>query len=807
MFNSYFKTALRFLAKNKAFSFINIFGLTLGTISCLYIVLYVKDQYSYDKQHDNAASIYRIERLTKTNAAKREAAVATTVAPVAPLMKKDFAEVQQFTRVVPFLGVDKHVLHYNNKTFYEKDAAYVDSTFFDIFNYHFVNGNAANALTAPYSIVLLEPVADKLFGKEDPIGKTITIENVYGKKDYTVMAVVDESLGKSHIKANLFITMNSGGIGDYMLHTDSWTRNGYVSSYVKLRPTADIALLEKKFPAFANRYAGEQLKTAGLEQQLYLHPISSIHTTTGLEGYQFTKPVSPTFLSILLSIAILIQVIACINFMNLSTARASKRAKEVGVRKVIGAGRKDLVKQFLGESFLLSLIGVFIAVPLLLVALPYLNNITQADIQPSFLKDTSVWLILVALVIVTGFFAGSYPAFYLSAFRAIKVIKGNYSSHISAAGLRRSLVVFQFVLSIVLITGIIIIHSQLNYIKNKDLGFKKEQRLIFSFNTPESIDHIPAFIDGLRQLSGVNEVTNASTYLSSPAFFSNGFFLQGQKDADSKTANFVVSDEHFIKTNGITLLTGRDFRPGDSSKVLINETFAKQLGLEPLKAVGTVLHDNQSREAEVVGVLKDFNYSTLHKNIDGFLIWKQGSTKDSWPTVIVSAGTDDYKDLLSKMATVWQKHIAGVPFSYTFLDEAVQKQYESEISLSRIINSFTLMAILISCLGLFGLAAFNAEQRSKEISVRKVLGASAPGIARLLTKEFLKLVMIAFLIATPIAWWTMNKWLQAFNNKIDLSWWMFALAGSFAILIALFTVSFQAMKAAIANPIKGLRPE
>jgi putative ABC transport system permease protein len=492
--------------------------------------------------------------------------------------------------------------------------------------------------------------------------------------------------------------------------------------------------------------------------------------------------------------------------MNLSTARASKRAKEVGVRKVIGAGRKDLVKQFLGESFLLSLTGVLIALPLLLAVLPYLNQITQADIQSSFLKDINVWLMQAALVIITSLVAGSYPAFYLSAFRTIKVIKGNFTSHISAAGLRRSLVVFQFVLSIVLITGIIIIHRQLNYIKNKDLGFEKEQRLIFSFDTGDVIAHVPAFMDDLRQLAGVKEVSNASAYLSSSKFYSNRFFLRGQKDADARPANFIVSDEHFVKANGIKLLTGRDFRSTDSSKVLINETYAKQLGLDPLTVIGTLLQDNQSRTVEVVGVMKDFNYSTLHKDIEGFLIWMLRPHNNVWPTVIVNTNTANYKDLLSKIKSIWHKHI-GIPFSYAFLDEAVQKQYESEISLSRIINSFTLMAILISCLGLFGLAAFSAEQRSKEISVRKVLGASMPGIARLLAKDFLKLVVIAFVIATPISWWAMNNWLQAFANKITLSWWMFALAGLLAVFIALFTVCFQAIKAAIANPVKSLRTE
>ena len=807
MLKNYLRTAFRFLLKNKVFSFINVFGLTMGTLCCLYIVLYVTDQYSYDKQHVHAKDIYRIDNVVTSKATGTDYNFATVVAPVAPLMKQDLPEVEQFTRVVPFLESDEHLLHYNNQAVYEKEAVYVDSTFFDVFAFHFVHGNASNALAAPNSIVLLKPTADRLFGKTEPVGKIVTIENVYFKRDFTVTGIVDESLGKSHLHANIFITMNSGFLGDYALHTDAWTRNGYIASYVRLRPDANVALLEKKFPAFVNKYAKEQLEKAGTADKLYLQPLTSIHTTTGLVGYQATKQISPRFLTILLLIAILIQLIACINFMNLSTARASKRAKEVGVRKVIGAGRRDLVRQFLGESFLLTLLGVSIALPLLLIFLPYLNQITQADIQASFLKDARVWFMLGGLVVVTGFVAGSYPAFYLSAFRAIKVIKGNFTSHISAAGIRRSLVVFQFVLSIVLITGIVVIYSQLNYIKNKDLGFNKDQQLLFSFHTDEAVGKIPALLNDLRQVTGVKAVSNASADLGSPIFYSNSFFLRGQKDADSKSVDYIITDEYFIKANGIHLLNGRDFRPTDSSKVLINETYVRRLGLTPATAIGTLIYDNQSRVAEIVGIMKDFNYSSLHDDVKGFLLWMRKPKEAEWPNVIVSTNTADYTMLLAKIEAIWHKDVAGVPFSYSFLDEEVQKKYEAEITLSRIINSFTGMAILISCLGLFGLAAFSAEQRGKEISIRKILGASVPGIAQLLSKDFLKLVIIAFVIATPIAWWAMRQWLQEFAYRITISWWMFAVSGMVVLFIALATVSFQAIKAAVANPMKSLRSE
>src|SRR5664279_4290327 len=378
MFKNYLKTSVRFLSRNKSYSFINIFGLALGTLCCVYIILYVADQYSYDKQHTNAKNIYRV--VTDLQLPGDNHHNATTSPPIIPTMRKDFGEVLEYCRLAPTLGVSKHLLTFKEKSFYEESAVYADSTFFNMFNYHFQYGNPANALREPYSVVLMEPVAAKLFGKEDPLGKTISIENGYGKHDFKVMGVIDESLGKTIVKANFFMTMHSGGMGEYTATTDAWAGNNYTVSFVRLRPDANPAALEKKLPAFLSKYGGEQMKAMGMQKQIHLQPLLDVHTTGGYENEQ-SKTVSVSFLNIMILIAILIQVIACINFMNLSTARASKRAKEVGVRKVIGAGRYSLVKQFLAESMFLSFIGILIALPLLVVALPYLNQITQSDIH------------------------------------------------------------------------------------------------------------------------------------------------------------------------------------------------------------------------------------------------------------------------------------------------------------------------------------------------------------------------------------------------------------------------------------------
>ncbi len=808
MFRNYVKTTFRNLWKNKTYSFINIFGLAVGTLCCLYILLYVEEQYSYDKHHKNASHIYRINSQLQMSGENHTNA--TSSPPIAPAMKNDFPEVEQFTRVIQVakLGSKQNLLHYGEKSFYEKKAVYVDSTFFEVFTYHFTSGSPSKALSEPYTVVLMKPIADKLFGHTDPVNKTIEIDNGYGKHDFKVTGVVDESLGKSHIESNLFITMNSGGIGGYVLQNTVWAGNNFAGSYVKLNPNANAAALQAKFPAFLNKYGQQQLKELGMQKQLQLQPVTSIHTTTGYE-VESSKTVSKTFLYILLLIATVIQVIACINFMNLSTARASKRAKEVGVRKVIGAGKSDLVKQFLGESFLLSLMGVVIALPLLIVFLPYLNSLTQADIHLSFLQDYRLWLMMAGLITVTGIVAGSYPAFYLSAFQAIKVIKGNFTSNTSAAGIRRSLVVFQFVLSIVLIAGVIIIYSQLNYIRNKDLGFDKSQKLIFSFYTGSSQSKMHVFGNDVRKLAEVSSVTEADNYLSQFIGQDHGVYLEGSNMAAAIDAQNISTDEFFTKTYGIRMVGGRDFRLNDSGKVLINETLLHKLGLPLEKAPGTRLYSQYGSSpatwVEVAGVMKDFNFNSLHKDVKPFMLVYNPNRKLNELTIAVNSG--NYKELLAKIESIWRRHLPETPFEFAFLDDQVQKQYETEITLANIINSFTLMAILISCLGLFGLAAFSAEQRRKEIGIRKVLGAGVVNLATLLSKDFLKLVLIAILIATPIAWWAMDTWLQAFAYKIHISLWMFAAAGMLAILIALFTVSFQALRSALANPVKSLRTE
>jgi len=814
MLRNYVRTAIRFLARNKTFSAINILGLAAGTLCCLYIVLYVTDQFGYDKQHDHVNDIYRVTSRMSVGTAPA-ALTAYCSPPVAPMLKKDLSEVQEFTRVVETdgFGARQHLLQYKDKFFYETSAAYADSTFFDVFRYHFVAGSQ-KALFEPYTVVLLQPVAQKLFGGADPIGKVISIDNAFGKHDFTVTGVVDESLGKSHLHLNILMSMNSGGMGAFVRASNSWAANSLTASYIRLAPGTDVTTVQRQLPAFMERYGADQLRSFAMKKELILQPVRTIHTTAGYNHDQHS--VSSSFLWLLLLIAALIQLIACINFMNLSTARAARRAKEVGVRKVIGAGRSDLVRQFLGESLMVCLLAVVIALPLLLVALPWFNQITTSDIRPALLLDYRVALLLLGLVLVTGLVAGSYPAFYLSAFRAIRVIKGNFTSQVSAAGIRRGLVVFQFVLSITLISGIIVIYSQLNYIKRKDLGFDKDQRLVFTFFTDGSRQQVPAFAADLRHLAGVKEFSMANNHLGWSVPNSWVYYTSGQSSATGQDIKQIYTDEHFAAVNGIKVIAGRDFRPTDSGRVLLNETAVRRLGLTTASAIGARIFPQQDPGEkpawlEVAGVIKDFNFSSLHDDVGCFMLRfadpTVGQNVDIRSDLTVSAATADYGRLLGQIQGLWGRHFSGVPFEYAFMDDIVQQQYASEQVLSRIINSFTLMAIAISCLGLFGLAAFSAEQRNKEIAIRKVLGASVGGLASLLSRDFLRLVAIALVIAIPIAWWAMHQWLKGFAYRVPLSWWMFALAGVLAVGIALLTVSFQAIRAAVANPVRSLRSE
>ncbi|MXV14856.1 ABC transporter permease [Hufsiella ginkgonis] len=804
MLKNYIKIAFRNLVKNSTFSVINIVGLTAGTLCCLYILIYVKDQYSYDQHHAKAGSIFRITSLLASKGDTGNP-MGTTSPPVGPALKRDFPEVEQYTRMVIPPGVKKHLFSYRDKSFYETEGVFADSTFFQLFDYHFVYGNSAAAIHDPYSIVLTRKTAEKLFAGKNPIGEVVQIDNSFGKHGFKVTGVVDDQLGKSHINANFFMSMNSGGIGEFVRNDNTWIGNNFVYAYIRLAPTSAAEAFTKKLPAFLDKYAGDQLRAQGRRKVLNLLPVPAIHTSPGY-GANSDKPVSTQFLSILLVIAALVQFTACINFMNLSTARSAKRAKEVGVRKVAGAAKGDLVRQFLGESLMLSVFAILLALPLLWLLLPFLNQLSGSAITLSFFKQTSIWLMVTGLVLLTGLLAGSYPAFYLSGFNITSVIKGNFSSHVSAANIRRGLVTIQFVVAVVLISGILVVNFQLKYLAGKDLGYATTQRIIIPFNTPESRQHLTAYKNLVAGMPGITSVSNANNYPSQFIFNDIRMYGQGQQPQDAFSIQYMVTNLGFVKTMGIKLISGHDFTGADEGRVLVNEATIRELGIRPENAEGARMYRADGDTLEIAGVMKDFNVASLHEKVNPFML-RYSSQDADLPNVIVATGATDYQQLLGRLEASWKRVVPLVPFEYNFLDEQVSKQYESEITLARIINAFTGVAILISCLGLFGLSAFTAEQRAKELSIRKILGASVQSLAGLLSKEFLKLVLLASLIAIPIAWYATSLWLRNFEYRISLTWWMFALAGLAALIVAIITVSFQSLKAAVANPVSRIRSE
>lgn len=806
MFKNYLRVAIRNLTRNKSFSFINVFGLALGTACCLYILLYVKDEFSYDKHHEDVQRIYRV---TVELEAGEEVSRLATCSPIIPMtMKQDFPEVAEATRFVGMFTDKQQIFRLGEQVFYESNGAYADSTFFNVFTYNFIYGNPESALAAPFNIVLSEKTAQKFYGNIDPVGQTIEMDIGEGPQKLTVTGVFNNEYGKSHIEANFFLSMNSGGIGSYVVRADDWVGNNFTNAYIKLGQNTSSEQLQRKFPAFLQNYASEQLEKRKTKKRLALQPVTAIHTNTSFDAGPGSQ-VSSTMLYILLAIAGLIQLIACINFMNLSTALAARRSQEIGIRKVVGARRHALILQFLGESLIIAFLAMLVAVPMVYALIPFLNQMTGVELSPGFLMDGQIILGILALGLLTGLLAGSYPALYLSGFQPLNVLKNKASQFGGNMNLRRTLVVFQFVLAISLIISVIIINSQLQFIQHKDLGYEPDQKMVVPFRTSAALQKANSYRDAIQQIPEIQSVSRANNYPSQFVFNDMSFYKQGRSMEEAVNTKFMQVDEYFLKCLGIELLEGRDFRQTDTTgRVIVNEAMLAALDIPKESAAGQHLFSGPVDETygvEIVGVMKNFNFNSLYSEVRPFLLLYNNSEEHQH--MIIHAKTNDYGKLIGRLSSAWEGRISSVPFEYSFIDEEVQMQYKAEQRLSNIINSFTLLTVLISCLGLFGLVMFTVERRTKEIGIRKVLGASVFDIASMITKDYSKLVIIAFLVSTPISWWVMRQWLNEFAYQVDLQWWMFVLAGSLAILIAFLTVSFQSIKAALTNPVDSLRSE
>lgn len=805
MLKNYLKIALRNLLNNKGYTAINIFGLGLGLATCLLIVLYVSDELSFDRHHRSADRLFRIAMEA------RNEKWAGTPGPVAAGIQSDFPEVESVTRVLKFSGMDRMLLENRSgkeaKPFYETNGYYADSTLFEVFTYDFKYGDAHHALSRPNTLVLSEQVAEKLFGDVDPVGKVIRVGLTFGDFDYTVTGVYRNN-HKSHIDARFFLSMQNGDMGGWVVSQNNWAMNNIFHTYVKLRDGADPVAFESKLTPFLNRHGAADLKALGISKELFIQPVTEIYLKSNI-GNEIAPNGSMTYLYIFGSIAIFLLLIACINFMNLSTARSEKRAKEVGVRKVMGAVRHSLVYQFLGESMMLAVMALAIALLVVQLLLPYFNNLTGKTLDmfahPAFLY----WM--AGITLFTGLVAGLYPAFYLSSFRPVSVLKGRLANVASAVLLRKGLVVFQFTVSIILILGAIVIGQQLSFLQNQNLGFDKAQKLVVPFRNEKATANYNAFREEVLRIPGVEAATSGSVYPGIENIEDLLFYAENKTVHDAVDIHFATVGDDYIETLGLKMAAGRSFTrafTGDSTSIILNETAVRELGYKTGSVIGKNVFfelGGQRRSLQVVGVVKDFNFRSLHEGIKPYALTT--SITDKYQYFIAHVKTEDYAAVLASVGTAWKKLNPDIPFAYSFLDQDFQKNYEKERRTGTIVVYFTCIAVVIACLGLFGLAAFSAERRTKEIGVRKVLGASVGSIVGMLSGEFLSLVCIALAIATPIAWLGMRQWLQGFAYQVGIQWWIFPVTGLLAVLVALFTVGFQSVKAALMNPVKSLKRE
>jgi putative ABC transport system permease protein len=817
MLKNYLKTSWRSLVKNKVFSLINIAGLSLGMAACLLILQYVSFQLSYDQFNTHAADIYRVVN-DRYQQGKLVQHGTITYSGVSVAMKKDYPEIVNSTRVEP---VGDPVITYNNQQFGKQVGLAVENAFLSMFNYPLLAGNAATALKEPNAVVLSATMARTIFGTGNYtslIGKAITVQR--DKQPYIVTGICSDVPENSHLQFNFLLSYVSlySGNGNWKQADYDFTDSDFWH-YIQLRPGTDYKALEAKLPAFSQKYF-QGSKVSGSDEKFYLQPLSKAHLYSDFE-YEIGITGNATVVWGLLIIALFIIVIAWVNYINLSTAKSMERAKEVGIRKVSGATQKGLIQQFLAESVLVNLVALALALVLVFCLQGSFNRLIQHELSLSYLfrkglNGYQVSMALVALVVAGMLISGFYPAFVLSSFKPIQVLKGKFVSSGKGIVLRKTLVIGQFAITVALIIGSIVVHQQIRFVNRQDLGMNMDQMLIV--NGPRLtqwdstfIDRVNSFKEEVKQLPHVKGATNSQQTLGNE--LSRAFDVRlstGDKNHTYTMRNLGVSYD-FIDVYGIKLLAGRNFTRGDYNyqwqrlhTTVINESATKLLGFAaPADAVGKsiVLF---GRQWDVIGVINDFHHKSLRYAVEPMVLLPGYGTQDAISVKV------DAKDLPATIAAIKNKYDAFFPgnlFDYFFLDDHFNKQYADDQLFGKVFALFAGFAIFIACLGLLGLSLFATAQRTKEIGVRKVLGASVSNIVALLSKDFVKLILIAFVIATPVAWYIMHQWLQHYAYRIAIPWWIFAGAGVLALAIALATISFQAIKAALANPVTSLRNE
>ncbi|GAA3514260.1 ABC transporter permease [Aquimarina addita] len=795
MFKNYIKIALRNLWRRRGFSLINIIGLAIGMTAGFLILLYVNFERSYDQFHTKKDRIYRIVSDIKTPSDSFDTSLAAWA--VAPTLEKQFPEVEAAVRIMNV----SMLVRKDDIKFKETTTFAVDSAFFRVFDFKLIQGDPKTVVKSPFSIVLSETAAKKYFGDQNPIGKSLKI--MEEGHIATVTGVMEDMPENSHINADIIFSLTTY---TQVLEKDSDLDNAWgnydPASYILVNENTNPDLLQAKFPDFLEKNSGDEMREYKMFVTLFIEPFKDVYlySTRGGNGSG-----SITNIYIFSIIAIFILLIASINFINLTTARSVERAKEVGIRKVVGAEKQQLAVQFIGESIIICLIAFLVSILLTTLLLPFFNDMAGKIVSPGIFSTPFHIFTLLLLSLTIGIVAGLYPSFVLSSFKPINVLKGNFSTGTKGVLLRKSLVITQFTISIALIIGTIIIYNQMNYMRNQELGFNKEQLLILETNATESQETLAQAIDNLPG------VISTSLGSATPGGGNSSAYSEIQnKKGDLQIANLGLYfvDYDYISQFDLKLLAGRgfskEFASDSTEAMIVNEETIKLLGYnDPNEAIGAKFKQ-WGREGQIIGVIKDFHYTSLQEAIQPLTMRIE---LNHYNKLIVKVNAENSTRTIASIEKKWQSILPSAPFDYYFLDEYFDRQYRSEERFGNLFLSFAILAILISCLGLLGLAAYSTLQRRREIGIRKVIGASVSGIVNLLSIDFLKLVFIAFIIASPLAWYAMHQWLQDFAYKIDIQWWVFLLAGSSAVCIALVTVSFHALKASLSNPIKSLRTE
>lgn len=800
MIKNYFKTAYRSLLKNKGFTFLNVLGLSVGLATCLLIVFYVVDELSYDRYNAKADRIYRITEDVKLNGNAQISA--TSEAPLLGALSS-FPEIEKSTRLIDaggiFMSASKFYVKKGNDNIREKNVVYAENSLFDVFTLPMIDGSPSTALNEPHSAVITESTAKKYFNKVNVVGQALMINDT---SVYKITGVIKDIPTQSHFNYDFFLSFSSLPESK----VNAWGYSG-IHNYILLKEGINTNNLAGRIEKIVikNSFSPSGWSTGGNHLRILLTPLLNIHLRSDSQ-YELSKNGNIQYVYIFSVIAFFILLIACVNFMNLSTARSSNRAREVGVRKVLGSARKYLVAQFLTESIFVTLVSTIIAVGLAYLLLPLFNQ--MAGKQLAFTAQALIWLIpsLIVLVLVIGFLAGSYPAFFLSAFQPIDVLKGKIATGFKGGFLRSFLVVFQFSISVFLIIGTLVVYNQLNYINNKNLGFDRNQVLVIK-NTSSLGNKVKILKEELKQLPGVASVTMSAYTPTGEDRLKTGLFPSPIFDIkqDILTELWPV-DEDYIKTMGIKLAAGRNFSKEmatDTAAVIVNEAFVKRFGQKDPINKNVYRFSSGRQEFHIIGIMKDFNFESLKSQVLPVVL----SYTDDNGALSLRIRASNLNALMAQIENKWKSVSRGQQFSYSFMDQEFDATYRTEQRIGAIFIAFTSLAITIACLGLFGLAAYAAEQRNKEIGIRKVLGASVSTIVGMLSVDFIKLVLISISIATPVAWFAMQKWLQDFAYRTTIQWYVLAIAGAIAVLIAFVTISFQSIKAALTNPVTSLKSE